>query len=103
MAQLNVAQTPLSLTYLDWKAELFIPASVEDFQKLEDAIRYHWHKLKVEYVWSFVFSFTVWGPGPPAMAPMGPRPSWPLITIRSFVISGFDWRRRRSTLRGRRF
>ena len=51
MAQLNVAQTPLSLPYLDWKAELFIPASVEDFQKLEDAIRLHWHEVKVEHVY----------------------------------------------------
>ena len=78
MAQLNVAQTPLSLTYLDWKAELFIPASVEDFQKLEDAIRYHWHKLKVEYVWSFVFSFTVWSPG---LSQSGALGLWPCFFL----------------------
>jgi hypothetical protein len=51
MAQLSVAQTPLSLTYLDWKTERFIPASLADFQKLEDAIRLHWNKLKVESVY----------------------------------------------------
>ena len=50
MASLNVAKTPLSLVYRDWKNGLVVPSSANDFDKVDKAIRAHWEKLKVTYI-----------------------------------------------------